>query len=812
MRQHLVILVPVLLIFLIGCGEPQKEPVITLYSDIYRIGDQWFCPLCNEPVENGDRSAIDPALYLSEWHDFYLDADYFDNKINRISDAELVASLRLPEAASTMIGNLAPEEAAPWLKRHFVRRSDNRRLYHYDERQTIPFVSIEEFLQEIERDSARRTDIMTSARTVADPDRGYRIGGRQFGTEVDFNADWETWSEFGIHYLRFFTDLLNGYLVTDDAFYGQAFEDLFNQWYEQWDQAEQKAKGKAVKRRNIIWYELGIGNRLPRLIDSYRVHRSRLSPETHARMLKTFLGSGRWLYECLRQTPFHPYNWQTQTAMTLGYLAIMFPEFSESDAWLQASRRNMALHFEIDVYPDGGYVERTGSYTHYVFGMFYRYMRLFHLFHNDTYFFRLGMPRLEQLMEFTALNLAPTGVNCPFNDSRRGTDLAELLADMGVFFNRPDFIGAAAPALDSARLAALPLQPKEPEKRSILFPDSKFAVMREGWNRDAYFLLINFGPFANHGHYDILDFEAFANGVPIALDAGIGLDGYADPIHVSWYKRSPAHNMVTIDGVSCAKRGISGEDVIWHAGEDLDYFAASHTGYRPYQSALCRRHFVFVQGEYWLILDQVMTAIKRKTLDWNLHSPLHMEKTANGFISRERPGAAVLLPEADSRAVKNLLKSGAADLRAIEAVGNREIDWLIFRRSSQADPQQDRFAVLIYPLGMSAINAESIPNFEQVPHEDPAIFIYQIASEEVTDLLIFADGAFHQFVAGITGDFRFGWFRVSKDQDRPLALTVIDASQLNWSDIFEQTWPQRSNFEMKFNYTGVPFGDTPKPN
>jgi len=794
MRRPAWILLLILIHLLPGTAKPQKEPLITRYSELYHIGEQWFCPLCDQPVDNSDRSGIDPALLLSEWHDTFLDSAYFSSKINHISDDELLRSLRLPPATTALLANTPSNEAGPWLKRHFSRRPDNRRLYEYDARQNTPFVTIEEFLQAVQGDSSRRQAIIAAARTVADPDSGFMIGGLRFSNQVDLNADWPTVSEFGLHYCRFFTDLLSGYLVTSDSHFGQSFENLFNQWYAQRNSVQQKERGPNIKSRHVIWYELGLGNRLPRLIDSYRVYRSRLAPETHMRLLKTFLGSGRWLYECLHRTPFHPYNWQVQTAMTLAYLAVLFPEFTESDAWLQESRRNMALHFERDILADGGYVERTGSYTRYAFDMFYRYMRLFHLFHNDTEFFRRGLPQLEKMMEFTALTTAPTGVNCPFNDSRRGTDLAELLAEMGLFFNRPDFIAAAAPALDSTQIQALRIKPQNPVATSTLFPDSKFAVMRDSWHPNACFMLINYGPFANHGHYDILDFEAFANGVPIAVDAGIGSQGYSDPRHVEWYKHSRSHNMVTIDDAACAKRGISGRDVVWYAGEHIDYFGASHDGYLAYQNAVCHRRIAFVHSDYWLILDQVNTATPDKILDWNFHTPLSMRKRADGFISVDRPGAAILLPKADAEQIELLQQSGPADLNAIEAVGHRDIDWLILRRLSQADSSRDRFAVLIYPL--KADTTAAVPLFEQVPEQDPAVLAYRVKTPTGTDLLLFSDGRPRSFSCGIEGDFHFAWLRMT--DDRPQALAVVGATHINWPGIWQQAWPVRNDFETVF--------------
>lgn len=784
---------------LTACAKKQTGPEISVYSDIYRIGDQWYCPLCNQPVKNGDRSNIDPALYLSEWHDVFLDSAYFDQKINHISDAELLASLRLPGTLSAEADSLARNgraaKAIALVKTYYAGRPDNQRLYHYDTAAKIPFIRIDEFVADVQRDPERRRAILEAARAVAHPDSGYTIGGIRFGRQVDFNYEWKDVSQFGVHYLRFLVDILNAYLITRDDFYADAFEDLFNQWYDQKDRVEHHMRPGEFKRRDVIWYELGLGARLPRLIDSYRVHRRRLSEETHRRMLKTVLGSARWLYECLSRTPFHPYNWQTQTAMTLAYTALVFPEFAEAPKWLEASRKNMVLHFQRDILDDGGYIERTGSYTNYVFGMFYRYMLLFKYFAKDSSLLETYLPRLEKLMEFTALTLTPIGVSSPFNDSRRGTDLADLLVEMGVFFRRADFLGVVDHRLSPEKRTSLPVAPRKPEVTSVNFPYSQFAVMRDGWQPESYFMIINYGPFQNHGHYDILDFEIFANGVPIAVDAGIGLKGYQDPVHVSWYKHSRSHNMLTIDDAVVNKRGIAGEDVVWAPQSWTDYFAASHRGYQEFHDTVSRRHFAFVKGEYWVVFDQVLTPRRNKTLDWNLHTPLHMRQVDNGFLSEEVPGALVTLPSDGTTAYQKKKKSGPADLRGIPGEApNREIDWLIFRKKSEAKPERDRFQVLIYPLKQQPAGGTSQVEFQRVELEEPGAVGLRVATAGFEDLIIFSDGQPHRFTVDLSGDFTFGWFRIR--DGRPYRLSLAGASQIRWGEM-SRRFDEKRDFETE---------------
>lgn len=788
-----------------GCGEKQTGPIISEYSDIYKVGDQWHCPICDKPVQNGDRSEIDPALHLSEWHDAFLDPEYFTEKINHISDEELIASLDLADSNKREMMNTSDtSRVSASLKQYFADRLDHDRLYHYDDKTKIPFIPVEEFQAQVKASPDRMNEIIEAGYAVAPREGGYTIAELHFGNQVDFNSDWPVANEFSVNYLPVFVDLLNAYLASEDPHFARSFEDLFNQWYEQRNEIEHKLRPEEFKHRNVIWYELGLGVRLPRIIDSYRVHSLRLDPETHKRVLKTVLGSARWLYQCLINTPFHPYNWQTQTAMTLAYAAFIFPEFKESVQWLEASRKNMVQHFQKDILDDGGYVERTGSYTNYVFGMFYRYMLMFQFFANDESYLTTYLQRLERMMEFTALTATPVGVNSPFNDSRRGTYLADLLIEMADFFNRGDFLGAVKSRVPDTQFASLKARPETPSSLSVNFEESGFVVMRDGWQPESYFTLINYGPLKNHGHYDILDFEIFANGIPIAVDPGLGLKGYTDPLHVSWYKQSRSHNMLTVDDAIVNKRGISGEETEWANQTYCDYFAATHRGYEEFHDTLSRRHFAFVKGNYWLILDEIDTPHRGKILDWNFHTPLHMGETSFGFVSEESPGAAVLFVQSDSAGIEMIKKTGPADLRGIKnEEPNREIDWLIFRKRSAAQPMKDRFAILVTPfdekskIAGSGTRTRTVDlTFEKLPLTSEGPIGFRMVTESFEDWVIFSDGEHYRFTDELEGDFVFGWFRLS--ESGLSKLSAVNASQIYWMNDAILEVSNRQNIELAF--------------
>ncbi len=790
-----------ILIFIVsGCAKQEPGPFISRHSDNYKVGDQWYCPICNKPVKNGDRSGIDPNLCLSEWHDTFLDADFFEQKMNNISDKELFKSLQKSKENPKGIDLEKAENKTTALLDYFNKRKDNHILYMYDKYAVMELKTIEEFLKEVKKDPQRKQKIIDNALTFAHPDSGYRLYGHNFGWKINYQSEWKNISDYSVNGLGFLQKLCLAWLVTKDDFYRKSFEDMFNQWYDQKDNIKHVMKEDEIKVYGTIWYELATDGRIYRLIDAFRAFGDQLAPDTRIRLLKIILGQARWLYECLYQNPFHAYNWQTHTAVSLPYAALNFCEFNESEKWLDVSKKNMVQHFEHDFNKDGGYIERSSGYTNYAFGMFYRFMLIFKYWANDDYYLKTYLPKLERVFEFTSLTLSPTGVNCPFNDDGRNLNLAKLVIEMGDFLKRGDFIGPVEHLLTDEQKAKLSVKPIKPKVKSLLLPDSKYAVMRTEWDPKAYFMMINYGEFKNHGHYDILDFEIYANGIPIAVDAGLGLIGYIDPLHVPWYKVSRSHNMVTVNDANCYKRDIAGEDVIWSSQNLLDYFAATHRGYEKHQQTINRRHFVFVKNEYWLIFDQIDTPKKKSKLDWNFHTPLHMDALDNGYISKETNGAAVLFPASENLVTLKMKKTGRADLRGIDGEEpNRDIDWLIFRKMSMASSADDHFGVVVYPvtpeMQLSKNNIEQEITFDKILLEQPGIYAYKLCHNNTADIMIFSDGEEHQFTEDIKGDFKFGWFR--KIGENPTSAFIVQGQNFEWQDKIESK-PERSDFEIVF--------------
>ena len=771
---------------------------ISLQNTAYEKDGRWHCPLCHEEVGKSDRSTLDLRLQLSEWHDVTIDPEYFEHRIRHISDAELVASLRIPEIQAALDGAVAAGDegkVARLLHDYFVRRPDNGRLSLYDAATKQPFITRDQFRREVQADPARAAAIAAASDEVYTPERGFRLFGHTWGERIDFTHTYPTMSKWGVHYLGVLDALTQAQVVQPTPVRSKAFESLFNQWYEQIDDVKPEKVIHVTVSYDFIWYELGLSNRTERLINAQRVFGPDLSPETTKRFLKNLLGSARWMDQCLMRTPFHPYNWQTHTAHTLSYVALAYPEFAESGTWLEHGRGRMVEHIRKDILDDGGYVERTTSYAAYMFGVFHRYMVMFEHFRGDRSLLDEYLPRLEKFIEFFVLTTTPIGTNAPFNDAGRGRDLLPLFAEMAGFFQRGDFIGGFASAYSAAELGKLPVKPVTPSTLSADFPHSRFAVMRESWNPQAGWMMINYGDHQNHSHFDQLSFELYANGQALAVDAGLGALGYLEPAQLTWYKHPTAHNMMTINGAVPVKRNLPGYEKVWALLPSLEVFAATHDGYVRHQGTRLRRHVLWAKGRYWLVVDAAETSAADREMEFNLHTPLAMRPTQDGFISNGNTGFVIRQNEEDRPWTRRERQRGLAQLSGLPGEPNhREIDWLVFRRPLTGKPASDRMATLIAPYRPETEPAAMSCFVERVELPDPAAVGYRVRLGEREDLILVSDGKPRDFVKGIAGDFRYAL--LSFRSGHLISASFVETTTFRLQDGTTQTFPERRNHEI----------------
>ncbi len=560
-----------------------------------------------------------------------------------------------------------------------------------------------------------------------------------FGEKLDFNRDMGQSGKYGFHYWTWSRPLLMASVLTGDEKYLEKFDKLFNAWYEQ-----RNSITRGFPSLDVVYYELGLGMRNRMFIEYYLLPRRQRSPESQVRLLKTFLAAGRWLYQLEKWEGYRPGNWQVHGSYMLVQLALVFPEFRESAQWRQTGLQRMMEHLEQDFFPDGGHSER--SPRNYTMATYLNYRNLAYLL--AAYETEQGAARrihasMGRTFEWWRNMLTPTGEVPAINDSHRG-----------LF---PERITRDRKRLSAGDSGA------RPRYTSRHLPASGFTVMRSDWSRDALYMTVNYGPSAGfHTHLDLLDFELYAYGTPLAVDAGIGLT-YDDSLYLTWYRSSPAHNMVVVNDSNVEREGLRGENIQWASTATVDYFAGEENGYRRFL-VRHRRQIAFVKPSYWLVVDDLHCSRSNDTLSWYFHSPTVLLPAGTGFESESAPGIRII--PVGVNCTSRVGKGMAASTSDRVPGRTEEINWVRFDQLSLAD-SANQFPILLFPFRA----ASDIPRVARLSAQH---FVVQHAGS--VDNLHFTSGAY----ADDTMQTDASFVLIRKRNDGRLSYVVVNGTFLRY--------------------------------
>jgi hypothetical protein len=690
------------------------------------------------------------------------DSSYVEHQIKNISDADLVNSLnltgaglrRMREAAAKKSYAQAYEEWGKYwaAKKQPIYITQNDELL-IDTELLKDYAAYRHYLQghPVERDTllSRANAILRNMIYV------WTDEWVDFGPEVDFNREIGQSGKYGFHYWAWARPLNDAFVSTGNQEYLRKFDALFNRWYEQRNEIT-----RSIPKFDVVYYELGLGTRNTVFIEHYLMPYGGRTARTHERMLKTMLAAGRWLYELERWEGYRPGNWQIRGSYMLVQIALVFPEFKEASGWLQMGLQRLVEHLSQDFFPDGGHSERAPR--NYTLGTYVAYRNLQYLL--LAYHVRPDVPPLihapmGRTLDWWITMLAPTGEIPSINDSQRALFPTMILEDGATLFSRREVFGVMRNLLGYPRAPTAPL----PSFTSRNMLASGFAVMRTDWTRDALYMNLNYGKFAGfHTHNDMLDFEIYAYGKALAVDAGIGTT-YDDPLYVPWYQSSRAHNMVVVNDSNIVRDGTEGKGVVWGSLPTVDYFSAEHDGYMKYGVSHTRR-IAFVKPTYWFILDELACKQGGDTLSWYLHSPTRLIASGEGFRSETAPGLLVL--PLNNHLARRTGFGRAASTVDLNPGRTDEINWIRFDRNSVKDSVRE-FAVLLYPF------KDSLPGIQHVLKTGRKI---QVATNDFSDILLFPSGIYDD--GALRTDAKFVWIRSTSRG--PTRYAVVEGTYLTY--------------------------------
>lgn len=387
-------------------------------------------------------------------------------------------------------------------------------------------------------------------------------------------------------------------------------------------------------------------------------HWEGLRPLDHALVFTYLRRLGRRVAYAVELSPVIG-SQQAMWTSNLGCVALFAPTMPEAARWKRLVDERI-YNVMSDFMSDGGHIETDPAQHAFALQHVMRYAR-FAAREGDRRLLSRASGEagvtIERAVDWMARIATPLGEMPGINDSRpRPLATHDFFLDAVNTYRRGDWLRAAR--LDPARAPLFQeiepdIEPRDPAYRSVLLPQTGFAVMRDGWEEDDAYLLLDFGRHGGpHGHLDKLNIIMYAHGQPWLPDAGAAPDMalFAEE-HERWHRQTVAHNTVLIDDRS--QRPADGELVAWHTHPAFDIAAAEHTAY---PDAVHRRTVFRPRGGYFLVLDEVVNkSAEERPMEALYHVDGRRQSGTTGrVVFRREGGFGLCILPAPHRALRGV--------------------------------------------------------------------------------------------------------------------------------------------------------------
>lgn len=423
---------------------------------------------------------------------------------------------------------------------------------------------------------------------------------------------------------QYFVTLGQAYWLTGDERYAQTFLAHLNSWMDQnppslginW------ASSLEIAFRSISWL--------------WAFYFFKSSPTLTSGL---FLRALKFLYlqarhiEVYLSTYFSPNTHLTGEGLGLFYFGTLLPEFRCAARWRETGLKILLEQLSRHVRPDGVYFEQSSYYHRYTTD-FYTHFYILSLANRYSIPAKVELT-LKLLLDHLMYITRPDGTTPLFGDDdggkllmvedRPANDFRALLSTGAVLFGRSEYRYVAGNVaeetlwlLGAKGVGDFDLVPsRQPEFESAAFQHGGYYVMRDGWSKTSNYLLFDCGPHGEvcgaHAHADALSFDLSVRGHPVLVDPGT-FTYTGSKQERDWFRSSPAHNTLTVDGESSSISGgpfswntiARAQLLAWISRRRFDYVEAEHDGYkRLVEPVSYKRAILFLKNDYWLIRDRV---------------------------------------------------------------------------------------------------------------------------------------------------------------------------------------------------------------
>jgi hypothetical protein len=426
-------------------------------------------------------------------------------------------------------------------------------------------------------------------------------------------------------------NVLTSYFETGNPIYATYIDEFLRDFIiESWPYPGVKSntsvwRGLEVAARAKVWSRIFYG-----LIDS-----EYFSPATQLLILSSLPDHAHY------NRNFHGgNNWLTMEISALATVAANFPEYKKSDEWLEYSIGAMTESMKDQVYADGVQTELASHYHNVS-------LRNFELFKEICEKANKELPdfftaTIKDMYGYIAHAVRPDGYRILNNDGDRGSD-RDIIMDGAKKFGKKEWEYIATNGKSGTEPADGP---------SYFFPWAGQMISRSGFDPDAHWSFFDIGPWGSgHQHNDKLHISIAAYGRDLLVDAGrFAYTGEVAEKFRPYAKGSEGHNTLLIDhqgqdaGPTHAKQPLDNSH--FKITDEFDYASGSLDRYIDVEGDVRHiRSLFYVRGEFWVIVDKIITDRPRK-IDalWHWHPDSEVEQDNRTVKTNNEKGNLAVIP------------------------------------------------------------------------------------------------------------------------------------------------------------------------
>ena len=310
-------------------------------------------------------------------------------------------------------------------------------------------------------------------------------------------------------------------------------------------------------------------------------------------------------------------------------LSVAWPEFRDSEDWLDYAVGKTREELLAQTYPDGAFKELTNHYQRVVLLNLQIFVNLL-MQSEQVKPDAILLGRAQAMWDFFVGSMRPNGYG-PLNSASDIENNAHTVWESNVvdFYDREDWRYIDTFGKEGQR-------PADPPTR--FYPWAGHAIMRSDWDTQADWAFFDIGPHGTaHQHLDRLHLSLSVGGVDFLVDSGRYT--YQPGAWREYFKGPRGHNVLILDNQAAVPPPLEVSKPLPVAAQihpEWDFFAASERFPADVMSGRNGAHHTRVvlfdkANRRWFVIDEVIdfTSAKAEFL-WHFHPEVSLHPRENG--------------------------------------------------------------------------------------------------------------------------------------------------------------------------------------